>query len=166
MFVSGKVAMNVTGHWLVPKYREIDSFRWDVAAVPTGKGGKAVLNFGSCYSIMAGTKHPEEAWRLLKYYSSAEVGRKLAEFGYFTPANKEVAYSDEFLNNPLPPKNEIKFLEAVDYAHPFPFSTKTAQIIERITSGLDVVFNGEKKATEVCPRLAEEITRILQEEEL
>ena len=145
LFVSGKIAMNVTGHWLVPKYREIQSFRWDVAAVPTGKGGKAVLNFGSCYSIPAGTRHPEEAWRLLKYYSSFEVGRRLAEFGYFTPSNIKVAYSDAFLNNPLPPKSEQKFLDAMKYAHPFPFSTKTAQIIDRIGSGLQVVFNGGKE---------------------
>lgn len=165
LFMSGKVAMNVTGHWLVPRYREIKSFRWDVAAVPTGKGGKAVLNFGSCYSIPAGTKYPEEAWRLLKYYSSEEVGRRLAEFGYFTPANKKVALSAEFLDNPLPPKSEQKFLDAMDYAHPFPFSSKTAQIIDRIGSDLDVVFNGEKKAVEVCPQIARKITRILQEED-
>jgi multiple sugar transport system substrate-binding protein len=162
LFMSGKIAITVTGHWLVPRYRTAPKLRFDVAAMPTGKSGKAVLNFGSCYSIPANSRHPDEAWRLVKFFASEECGRRLASIGYFTPANKKVAASGEFLNSGRPPAGEQKFVDAMAYARPFPLFAQTSQMFDILSQEVDVVFNGEKTAAEVCPVLAKRIDQMLE----
>ncbi|MCX7918195.1 MAG: sugar ABC transporter substrate-binding protein [bacterium] len=159
MFVAGKIAMNINGHWLVPKYRAIKKFRWNVASMPTGKVGKAAINFGSCYAIPAGTKHPDAAWKLLKFYASIPIAKRFVSFGYFTPANKLIAYSPEFLNSGLPPANEKAFLEAMHYTVSYPFFEKNSEMIDMFNSELQSIFIGTKKAKDVCPQLAKQINQ-------
>src|SRR5699024_1157685 len=37
MFLQQKIAMQISGRWLVPKYRQEAQFSWDIARFPKGK---------------------------------------------------------------------------------------------------------------------------------
>ncbi len=66
MFKSGKLAMFPHSRPIVPAIREIKTFQWDVAHLPTGK--ERVTLIGTCgYAISAQTRYPQEAWEFLKY---------------------------------------------------------------------------------------------------
>ncbi len=78
-FYSGRVAMITEGEWqptFIAKYApDLD---WGVAAIPLPEGISP-----RCYSpttvidaIPAGSKHPEEAWKLLKWFHSPRPGGK------------------------------------------------------------------------------------------
>ncbi|MBP1993249.1 ABC transporter substrate-binding protein [Paenibacillus eucommiae] len=66
-FVSGKVAMMLSGAWNLPVYRKIENFQWDVAPMPT-KDGKSKTYAGP--DMMAMTKdgkHKEAAWKFIQF---------------------------------------------------------------------------------------------------
>jgi ABC-type sugar transport system permease subunit/ABC-type glycerol-3-phosphate transport system substrate-binding protein len=71
-FVSGKVAMKIDGDWsLLAIARARRSMRFGVAPAPAPAG---MPRFGWCggfaYVIPTGTRHPEEAWMLIKFLIS------------------------------------------------------------------------------------------------
>ena len=91
MFSSGAFAMDVNHAHLMRFLRAAGGeMRWDVAPVPKGPEGRATrfATFDLCISKT--TKHPEEAWELLKFLSSPFAMRtrlKMGSAGY-TPARR------------------------------------------------------------------------------
>lgn len=94
LFASGKAAMNLTGIW--PSlgdagYRKVLKFNFGVAPFPHGNGSSAANTI--CYAGFAmakTTKHPKEAWGLIKYMSGP-VGDQLWGTVNGLPAIKSVA---------------------------------------------------------------------------
>ncbi len=87
-FLSGKIAMTLTGGWGLRSYQSAD-FRWGVAAVPYHEGRQLPL-YVDPWSISAATPHPDEAWEFVKFLASpdggagsymTDVGRTPAESG-------------------------------------------------------------------------------------
>ena len=81
-FNSGNAAMAVSGPWEIDRMVEDAKFDWGVALLPTIKEGdqRSSALGGFNWGIMANTKHPDEAFRLLEYYVSQE-DRIFPEFG-------------------------------------------------------------------------------------
>jgi len=110
LFLEGRIAMHLSGRWMVPKYRECAKFNWDV------------VNFPNCYApsdasgwaISKSSKHKEEALKFVLYLSSKENISKMAESGLIIPARKDVAESDLFLKGT--PEHSDLFLRAVKYS--------------------------------------------------
>ncbi len=71
-FEAGKVALFVDGSWRTPSLKKnAPKLRFGVAPLPRGKIPMSVS--GSCFwGISAQTKHPDEAWKLVKFLSSKE----------------------------------------------------------------------------------------------
>jgi multiple sugar transport system substrate-binding protein len=115
-FNSGNAAMAVSGNWEINRMVEDAQFDWGVALLPTiTEGGERSSALGGFdWGIMAGTQHPDEAFRLLEYYDS-QAHRLFDEFGYIAPR------SDIAIN---PTGIELKdeaiqmFLEQLNYAQP------------------------------------------------
>ena len=51
MFLQGKIAMHISGRWLVPKYRESAHFDWDITQFPKGTKGSIVPLDASGWAI-------------------------------------------------------------------------------------------------------------------
>ena len=89
MFAAGKAAMQVVGHWRVPRYTNETDFNWDIAPLPLGKTGVPVNRAdGSCFAIAADSEHVEEAWLFVKYLSGpGSLGvEKLLDLQQMVPA--------------------------------------------------------------------------------
>jgi multiple sugar transport system substrate-binding protein len=83
-FLTGKVAMVMTGGWGFWSYKPA-KFRWGVAALPYVEGRRPVL-FNDQINIMKGTKHPHEAWGLIKLVADPEFGlKKYVEMTHISP---------------------------------------------------------------------------------
>jgi multiple sugar transport system permease protein len=114
-FSNGRLAMFVGyGRWLVPRFREMNKFRWDVVVLPRDKKPATGIATVS-YSISARSKHPQEAWDLVKFLTGPQGQAMNSELGLAIPALKSVAYGPAFLN-PKSAINDRAFLDEMPYA--------------------------------------------------
>jgi len=70
-FETGKAAMRLFGRWPQTGLRSNPNIDLGVAEVPAGAKKANVLFWGG-FGIFAGSKHPEAAWRFLKFYVGPE----------------------------------------------------------------------------------------------
>ncbi|MCY8054423.1 sugar ABC transporter substrate-binding protein [Bacillus inaquosorum] len=72
LFLTGKAGMKLMGPWDWADTEKNVSFEWDVAPMPAGKAGNVSAASYLPIGIGKGTKHPEEAFELLKFLSSGK----------------------------------------------------------------------------------------------
>lgn len=116
MFLQGRLAMHLSGRWLVPKYREEADFNWDVATFP----GIVPLD-ASGWAISASTKHPEEAKKLVEFLSSRQSIEKFAQSGLIVPARPDVAFW-----------NSKAFLKAIETSKPTPVTVDYNEVLDKM----------------------------------
>ncbi len=85
MFLEQKIAMHLSGRWLVPKYRESADFRWGVINFPG-----VVPCDASGWAISKSTKKEQLAKKFVEYLSSKENISKMAMSGLIVPARKDI----------------------------------------------------------------------------
>ena len=140
MFLQQKIAMHLSGRWLVPKYREEARFDWDIVPFPKGSAGSVVPLDSSGWAIAKQSKHKEEAKLLIKYLASKESSEQLTASGLIVPARIDVANSTKFLDGKKP-KNAQVFLDAIKTAKPTPISVNYREITDKLGKQLEKLFN-------------------------
>ncbi len=140
MFLQGKLAMQISGRWLVPKFRESAEFDWDVTQFPKGTKGSIVPLDASGWAIWAKSNKKEEAIRLIEYLSSKESLEKLSESGLIVPAREDAATSKYFLDGKKP-RNAKIFLEIIQTSKPTPVSVNYNEVLDRTKHKLEKKFN-------------------------
>ncbi len=139
MFLQQKLAMHLSGRWMVPKYRSSADFDWDVINFPSGKEGSIVSLDASGWAISKTSKNKSEAIKFIQYLSSKENISKMTESGLITPARIDVADSSVFLNGK--PNSSGIFLETVKTAKPTPVSKNYNELTDSLSDKLEPVFN-------------------------
>lgn len=64
MFLENKIAMHLSGRWLVPKYREDAKFNWNVINFPAGDKGSIVPLDASGWAISKNSKHKKRSTKI------------------------------------------------------------------------------------------------------
>jgi len=80
-FVLGKLAMEGNGNWMLNTFPNFPDLDYGMSPMPipnTKTGVKTTWSCGSYYAISAGTRHPEEAWTLIKWLSGPEGAKAYA----------------------------------------------------------------------------------------
>ena len=140
MFLQGKLAMHLSGRWLVPKYREEAVFDWDVALFPKGDEGSIVPLDASGWAISKSSVHKIEARRLVDFLSSQESSQKFAQSGLIVPARCDVAESSYFLDNKKPLHSRV-FLDVIETSKPTPVSVDYKEILDNLNGRFEKLFN-------------------------
>ncbi|MCD6384352.1 ABC transporter substrate-binding protein [Candidatus Sumerlaeota bacterium] len=115
---TGKIAMLVTGSW---DFRSIKLYAPDtdfgVALLPHSEKGKHITSCGGfSFCIPRGVRHPEEAWKFIKYITSKEIQLQWAKETDEMPT-RPACWTDEYFTKD--PKWQVA-IEAMKNAHPFP----------------------------------------------
>ncbi|MGN0017861.1 MAG: ABC transporter substrate-binding protein [Candidatus Gastranaerophilaceae bacterium] len=139
MFLQQKLAMHLSGRWLVPKYRESATFSWDVINFPNGTNGSIVPMDASGWSVYKNSKNKDLAIKFVKYLSSEKNIKLMTQSGLITPARTDVANSKEFLSDK--PKSSYVFVEAIKTSKPTPVSKNYNEIIDKINTQNEKLFN-------------------------
>lgn len=160
-FLMQKVAITWNGHWQLPYYEKRAEFAWDVATLPVGPEKRAGWNFGSCLSITKSSKHPEAAWKLIRFFCGPEGAAMMAEQNVITPACISVAESPEFVDRE-PPEHRERFIEAIPHGHIFPKTVAFQELRSMIETELERAWIGEEEAQSVCERIARQGTILLE----
>ena len=122
VFLSGKVGMaGPFGRWVVPSYRKIPKpgqpggFRWDFRPLPRGAVDSNIVLTVS-WSIAQRSKHPDEAWKLVKWMTDDRSQRDLAKLGLAIPTRRAAAMGPEFSDPGQEPANDAGYLQAAERA--------------------------------------------------
>lgn len=140
MFLQGKLAMQLSGRWLVPKYREEAKFNWDVAPFPKINSSGEIPLDASGWAISKSSKHKNEAIQLVKYLSSAKSSEKFTQSGLIVPARIDSANSPAFLDNKLP-QNKHVFLSAAENSKPTPVTVNFREVLDNLKNRNEKLFN-------------------------
>ncbi len=161
-FAAGKVGMYIIGPYMMSVFNHYKNLDYDVAMLPgptPGDHWSELICLG--YAINSKTKHPKEAWELVKALGGFEGSKIVAKTKHGIPPIKEVAMSDLYLS---PPPDNIKAgIEMMKYAVPpvmFPGDAKARAIIQ---SNLGYVSAGEKTVREIIPKIVREVNACLKE---
>lgn len=117
-FLSGRIGMTGPfGRWKVPIYRHITDFEWDFAPLPRGSR-QANGIFTTSWSMAAESRHPEAAWRLIRFLCGRPGQELMCQTALAIPALRSVAEGPLFLDPAAKPDNDQAYLDAVPFARP------------------------------------------------
>jgi multiple sugar transport system substrate-binding protein len=140
-----------------------DSFEMDAVLLPIGAEGRQ----GTCYSgnqhmINSNTENPEEAWELLKLYSSGEAGVLMVLEGKLQPNGHKSAWThpDVVAVNRMFGVTDA-LLEAGIEPFPMPQNTRFTEANDVFRNEIDLVWEGDESWQEYAPVIEEKVNEVL-----
>ncbi|MCX7919265.1 MAG: extracellular solute-binding protein [bacterium] len=115
LFENDRIAFFIGRTWQLARLSEtMKDADWDIAPTPKGKIRYSILAVGG-HCIARESKHPNETWEFVKFYSSAEGQRLLGKQKNCVPGTREVAFDPNCFMSP-PPQSIRIFIDAVAYS--------------------------------------------------
>jgi multiple sugar transport system substrate-binding protein len=151
-FSAGVAAMTFSGHWVIPKYNDL-AFDWAVAPFPKGPAGRATLVNSAGIVIGAGTAHPDEAWKFVRYVISPEGQSVLASLGFAIPVTASVATGPAYLEQTSKGDHKL-FVDALEYARPKPSFRGYEEWAGLVGDPLGLVWTGESDLGDALDEIA------------
>jgi multiple sugar transport system substrate-binding protein len=133
-FLDGQLAMMMESRKVVPSFRTIEDFTWDVAPLPIHEQPATILH-SDAYCITASSEHKDQAWTFLEFALGTEGQETAATTGRTVPSLRSVAESNAFLDPSLPPANSQVFLDNIPSIHAVP-QIETWPEIEDVVNAL------------------------------
>jgi len=140
-FLNGRLAMFIDSRRVVPEFRTIKTFDWDVAALPIGKQRASILHSDG-FCLAAEGKQKEAAWTFLEFATASEGQTILAKTGRIVPSRKAVAESSAFLDPQAKPAHSQAFLDAIPSIHSLPIMATWNDIEGIVNTEVQNAFNG------------------------
>ncbi|MBD5401687.1 sugar ABC transporter substrate-binding protein [bacterium] len=136
MFLQGRLGMQISGRWLVPKFREEAKFDWDVVSFPKG----VVPLDSSGWAIAKSSKHKKESIRLIQYLASDSSAEKFAQSGLIVPARIQASKSKYFLDDQKPSNAKI-FISIINSAVPTSVTVNFREVLDDLKTKTERIFN-------------------------
>lgn len=163
MFMAGRAAMALTGHWFYPAFSSVEGLNFDVGVFPVGPDGTTPkTDLGSTgLAISSSTQYPTQSWEFLKF-AVGPVGQSLiAESGLFVPVLTSVGQSDAFLNSHEKLENTQVFIDAIANSIPLPIMLVWNEYADIWGREMDAVFRGQTSAAEAHAVIDPQVNQLL-----
>ncbi len=160
MFAQGRAATYISGPWDVREVNRRANFRWDVWHLPRKKTRATMLGTEN-YAVMAGTKHPKEAWELFRFLLSPRSQQTMAERQEKMPSRLSVlrgAYLTQTVGY-----NRKVFVDALEYAQPPPNIPEWDKVSHLIQEQLDLIWIGKKPVEQGLRDATAKVNRMLEQ---
>ena len=162
-FMIGRIGMFIQTPAYVSIFSKGESFHWDIAPLPIPPHGERVNIVSADYlGIPRGSRHPEEAFRFLKYYCGKKGMKVFASHKRFILPYRDMAY-ETF----VPPPENIKLLADI-FNKPYIFDplnqSGDERWIEMMTSfwnGWELILSGDISFNEGIDKMENEMNRRL-----
>jgi multiple sugar transport system substrate-binding protein len=148
-FVAGTTAMFLDSRRGTPTYREIESFTWDVAPLPTGERQAGILH-SDAYCMSASTENKDAAWTFIEFANSVEGQTLIAASGRTVPSLISVAESDVFLEPDEPPSRSYVWTETASILRRVPLVSTWEEIEGTAGEEIERAFYGDITAEEAA----------------
>jgi len=160
-FRNQQVAMISSGMWLLPAFKsEPLNFDWDVVKMPKGETQATTAGVLS-WSISKDTKHPEEAWKVLKFFVGHEGMKIVAKYNMALPASN-VAEANQMILDSKFPANVKAFVDSAalvnldNFKHP-----KTSELDEKITTEIEKMLLHKQSPADAQKKIVEQMNSIM-----
>ena len=158
MLLQGRAATFLSGPWDVGALKERAGFNWDVWHLPKKKQRATMLGTEN-YALMAGGKHPQEAWELLKFLVSPRAQEFMAEKMDKMPSRQSVL-TGAYVQAPVNYNRRV-FVEALDYAKAPPNIPEWDKVQHLMQEELDLVWVGKKPVSQGIQDAVRKVNRAL-----
>jgi len=166
-FETGKLALEFNYVGVSARYRQvITHFDWDICPMPLGPKGDSFFVKGNQLVMYRETKHPNEAWRFMKFMTGV-VGETILyiQERRQSPTRTALAFSHDFLYPKKPPFNMEAVTLTVKKGKILPVGPRWFEETTVLTNELDNLFAGrEKDAAKAMRQTTREINKVLAEE--
>ncbi|WP_305787565.1 ABC transporter substrate-binding protein [Symbioplanes lichenis] len=161
LFEAGKLGMYWGGSWDVLEFTGNDYTKDKVDVAPLPKGEKqATIIHGVANVVGAKGEHKDQAWEFVKYLGSQPAAQILGKTG---PIPAYTGTQTDWVG--AHPELKLQtFLDAVNYAVPFPVSKNTAAWNEAELSHLTKAWSGEQPIEQAATELATDMNALLAKE--
>ena len=140
-FITGRVAMVEDGSWALKDILAKAEFRVGVAPFPAGPVRRVTLATTDGYGIYAGTKHPDEAWELIKFLISKDYGQAMARANFLQPARASLVDEwAEFIREEFPEGARDVAIDAFADGHIKGYSV-TAEVFNNMVDAERFAYN-------------------------
>jgi ABC-type glycerol-3-phosphate transport system substrate-binding protein len=133
-FQAARAAMYVSGPWNFINMRSRMKDDWDIVPLPKGKAGSISAVAGSGFGVSASTKHPKEAWEVVKALTSTDGLKKVASAGRGYPGRKSAV--EAFYKKDALPQHQEVIGEQLKTAKPFRTNPTWQEILSQLQSSL------------------------------
>ena len=162
MFMNGKLAMVLQSRAATPSFREIKTFQWDVAPLPTIKQKSSILH-SDAYCMASASKNKDLAWSFVEYAQGTEGQTIASRLGRTVPSLKSVANSPAFLDTTLAPASSKVFLDAVPTMKLVPVLSTWPQIESIVNAELEQAFYGLKTVDQAIQKATDDTKALFAE---
>ena len=138
-------------------------FEMDAVLLPVGSEGRQ----GTCYSgnmhmISTKSEHPEEAWELLKLYSSGEAGVLMVLEGKLQPNGHKSAWTDAKVNevNRMFGITDTLLTNGIE-PFPMPRNTRFTEANNAFQNEMDLIWEGQVGWAEHAPVIEQKVNEVL-----
>jgi len=159
MFSAGKIAMFIEGQWNIPWMTSYKNLRFGVAATPKGSKSTTTVNFLDQHVVFAGSKHPNEAWRVIKSFISKDGEEILVKTNNLgTPIYKPVlnAMRDQIYTG-LSESDKDCIFKSIDYSKAMPFTSNWGELMNIVTKTTDLIPLNQISAEDAMKKVNAEI---------
>ncbi len=141
-FIAGTIGMFFNSRRGTPTYREIESFSWDVAPLPSRETSASILH-SDAYCLSATAENKDAAWTFIEFANSVEGQTIVAGSGRTVPSLISVAESDAFLDPDQAPARSRVFLDAIPIVRLVPVLSTWDEIERTANEEIDRAFYGD-----------------------
>ncbi len=160
MFKAGKIAMDVTGIWMFAAFKDAP-FKWDIQVEP-GLKHQATHFFANATSVFAATKHPQEAWEWVKFFTtSPDMAKIRVKSGWELPALNNPAFFEDYLKL-TPPANRAAVFKSLEYAIVPPVIERQNEMQDAVNKLLDQVKLGQISPKDALDMATKEVDALLK----
>ena len=163
-FQAGKGALHANGSWMIGALTSQSPFKVEFARLPEGAEGRKSMFNGLADSIWVGTKHPAEAWQVVKFLASQECADIVGDAGVVFPAQQSAvdkavaAYKAKDLDV------TAFTLQAADPEGTFlfPVTDNAAEISNIMKPVMQSIMLGETDAATALPKANADVNALFQ----
>lgn len=160
LFKAGKIAMLRTGIWMFSSFKDA-KFKWDIALEP-GNTNKAHHFFANGVSVSKDSKHVEEAWKWIKFYTSSKEAAKIrVAASWELPGLSDKSLLQGYLKETPPASRQVVFDALKTLVVP-PVIEKWNELTDVVGKELDKAKIGQKSAQKALNDAKAEVDQLIQ----
>jgi multiple sugar transport system substrate-binding protein len=165
LFRESKVAMMLSGRWMIIQYREQKDLDWDVVSAPHGPNRVTVLASKS-YAIPKTCRHKDAALKFISHLLQMDNQLLVSNYGDGMPVLTDPRIIKAFQYNPQYPTetnnrvhvDEMKYARVQEYS-PYINNLDTNAIM---TTELDRMWLGEQSSDDACDAIASQVNAMIR----
>ncbi len=162
-FLSGKVAMQLTGPWTLGQLAQMNQTDYDVMPIPAGTRSATVVGGENLFMMKSTPKHQQAAWEFMEYVLSENFQAEWALGTGYLPINLKASdrasYRDYVIQTPA---TQV-FLDQAKYGRSRPIEPGYSQISENLGRAIESVLLHKNSPTSALKTAQERLNLSLNQ---